>query len=32
MGLAATMSLILLLIIMTLALLQLVVFRKEVQF
>jgi len=32
MGLAATMSLILLLIIMILALLQLVVFRKEVQF
>jgi ABC-type sugar transport system permease subunit len=32
MGLAATMSIILLLIIMTLALLQLVVFRKEVQF
>lgn len=32
MGLAATMSLILLLIIMTLALLQLVVFRKEIQF
>jgi len=32
MGLAATMSVILLLIIMTLAIMQLVLFRKEIQF